>query len=390
MRKEVPVSQLQFGMYIAELDRPWTETPFWFQGFILQTPQELATLKKYCGSVWVDVARSELPEALPSGKTVYAESATVEQELGAARKAFAGSESSVRTALSAVRVGRTLDAGTVKGAVRSLTESVLRNPDAMLLFSQLRKKGEYAVSHSLDVSVYMTAFGRFLQLEAPQIEFLGYVGLLQDVGKVRLPNALLEKHGPLNAAEREQAKLHVRYSAEILRSTPGIPADVARVALLHHERHDGSGYPGALRGHQIGMIGSIAAIVDTFDALTVRRPYAEAVSPSAAISTLYKSRGLHYDANLVEQFIRFIGIFPVGSLVELSTGEIGVVISQNPSERLKPRVMVIRDVKGYPLPVQKLLDLSRSPKATAAEPYRILRSLEAGYVPVSSEEIFMK
>jgi HD-GYP domain-containing protein (c-di-GMP phosphodiesterase class II) len=390
VRKEVPVSQLQFGMYIAELDRPWTETPFWFQGFILQTPQELATLKKYCGSVWVDVARSELPEALPSGKTVYAESATVEQELGAARKAFAGSESSVRTALSAVRVGRTLDAGTVKGAVRSLTESVLRNPDAMLLFSQLRKKGEYAVSHSLDVSVYMTAFGRFLQLEAPQIEFLGYVGLLQDVGKVRLPNALLEKHGPLNAAEREQAKLHVRYSAEILRSTPGIPADVARVALLHHERHDGSGYPGALRGHQIGMIGSIAAIVDTFDALTVRRPYAEAVSPSAAISTLYKSRGLHYDANLVEQFIRFIGIFPVGSLVELSTGEIGVVISQNPSERLKPRVMVIRDVKGYPLPVQKLLDLSRSPKATAAEPYRILRSLEAGYVPVSSEEIFMK
>jgi HD-GYP domain-containing protein (c-di-GMP phosphodiesterase class II) len=236
----------------------------------------------------------------------------------------------------------------------------------------------------------MTAFGRFLQLEPAQIELLGAVGLLQDIGKVRLPNALLEKRGPLNAEEREQAKLHVRYSAEILRATPGIPSEVARFALLHHERHDGSGYPGALRGHQIGMIGSIAAIIDTFDALTVRRPYAEPVSPSAAISTLYKSRGLHYDANLVEQFIRFIGIFPVGSLVELNSGEVGVVISQNPAERLKPRVMVIRDVKGYPLPVQKLLDLSRAPKASADEPYRIVRTLEQGAVAVTSEELFMK
>jgi len=390
VRKEMPVSQLQFGMYIAELDRPWTEAPFWFQGFILHTPEELATLKKYCRSVWVDVERSELPEAPPPGKTAYLEKATVEQELAPARKAFTGGELSVRAALTAVRVGRTLDAGTVRSAVRSLTESVLRNPDAMLLFSQLRQKGEYAVSHSMDVSVYMTAFGRFLQLEPAQIELLGYVGLLQDVGKVRLPNALLEKHGPLNAAEREQAKLHVRYSAEILRSTPGVPPEVARIALLHHERHDGSGYPGALRGHQIGVVGSIAAIADTFDALTVRRPYADAVSPSSAISTLYKSRGLHYDANLVEQFIRFIGIFPVGSLVELNSGEIGVVISQNPAERLNPRVMVIRDAKGYPLPVQKLLDLSRSPKAAAEEPYKIQRSLEAGYVPVTSEEIFMK
>jgi len=390
VRKEVPVSQLQFGMYIAELDRPWTEAPFWFQGFILHTPEELATLKKYCRSVWVDIERSELPEAPPRAKAVYVEKASVEQELGAARTAYTGSESSVRATLSAVRIGRSLDAASVKGAVRSLTESVLRNPDAMLLFSQLRKKGEYAVSHALDVAIYMTAFGRFLQLEAPQIEFLGYVGLLQDVGKVRLPNALLEKRAPLNAAEREQAKLHVRYSAEILGATPGVPAELARVALLHHERHDGSGYPNALRGHQIGMIGSIAAIADTYDALTVARPYADAVSPSAAISTLYKSRGVHFDANLVEQFIRFIGIFPVGSLVELNSGEIGVVISQNPAERLKPRVMVIRDVKGHRLPVQKLLDLSRSPKATAEEPYRIVRSLETGFVPVSSEEIFMK
>src|SRR5207302_1221392 len=132
-----------------------------------------------------------------------------------------------------------------------------------------------------------------------------------------------EKRGRLTMEEFELAKLHVNYSAEILRATPGLPADLARAAALHHERHDGSGYPKGLRGHEIGMIGSIAAIVDTFDALTVKRPYADAVSPSAAISMLYKWRGVFYDAHLVEQFIRCIGIFPVGSLVELNTGEAG-------------------------------------------------------------------
>ncbi len=395
MKKSIPVSDLRFGMYIAELDRPWTDTPFRFQGFVLSTGQQLEALQKYCKTVFVDLERSEpadapRPAPLPLGRTIYAEKATVEQELGPARVAYTGSQLLMNEALSAVRIGRTLDAERVRTAIDSLTASVLRNPDAMLLFSQLREKGEYAVSHSLDVSIYMTAFGRFLQLEQGQIEFLGYVGLLQDIGKVRLPKSLLEKRGRLNVEEFEQAKLHVSHSVEILRATPGIPRDLPRIAVLHHERQDGSGYPNHLRGSQIGMIGSIAGIVDTFDAMTVRRPYADPVAPSAAISNLYKWRGVFFDAQLVEQFIRFIGIFPVGSLVELNSGEIAVVMSQNPAKRLQPRVMVIRDAKGNPMRPQKLLDLSRSPKATPEEPYRILRTLEHGHVPVTSDELFMQ
>jgi len=395
LKKSIPVSDLRFGMYIAELDRPWTDTPFRFQGFVLSTGQQLEALQKYCKTVFVDLERSEpadapRPAPLPLGRTIYAEKATVEQELGPARVAYTGSQLLMNEALSAVRIGRTLDAERVRTAIDSLTASVLRNPDAMLLFSQLREKGEYAVSHSLDVSIYMTAFGRFLQLEQGQIEFLGYVGLLQDIGKVRLPKSLLEKRGRLNVEEFEQAKLHVSHSVEILRATPGIPRDLPRIAVLHHERQDGSGYPNHLRGSQIGMIGSIAGIADTFDAMTVRRPYADPVAPSAAISNLYKWRGVFFDAQLVEQFIRFIGIFPVGSLVELNSGEIAVVMSQNPAKRLQPRVMVIRDAKGNPMRPQKLLDLSRSPKATPEEPYRILRTLEHGHVPVTSDELFMQ
>ena len=376
-------------MYIAELDRPWTDTPFMFQGFVLTTQQQLDALKKYCSTVFIDAERS--PASAPAApRSAHPERAPVEQEIGPAKTAYTGGRQLTREVMSAVRVGRTLDAVQLKSAVSAMTESVLRNPDALLLFSQLRAKGEYTESHALDVSIYMITFGRFLQLDPGQIEFLGYLGLLQDAGKLRLPRELLEKRGRLTLEEFELAKLHVNYSVEILRATPGLPGELARVAALHHERHDGSGYPKGLRGNEIGMIGSIAAIVDTFDALTVKRPYADPVSPSAAISMLYKWRGVLYDAQLVEQFIRCIGIFPVGSLVELNTGEVGVVIAQNLTRRLLPRVMVIRDAQGNPLIPHKLLDLAREPKAKKDEPYRILGTLEQGAVPFDADELFTR
>src|SRR4029078_12192389 len=145
-----------------------------------------------------------------------------------------------------------------------------------------------------------------------------------------------------------------------------------------------------LRGNEIGMVGSIAALVDTFDALTVKRPYAEPVSPAAGISMFYKWRGIFLDANLIEQFIRCIGIFPVGSLVQLNTGEVGVVVAQNLTKRLLPRVMVIRDAQGHPMVPHKMLDLAREPKANKDETYRILGTLEYGTVPFNPAELFMK
>lgn len=371
-------------MYVAELDRPWTDTPFKFQGFVLKSEDELDILRRYCSTVQVDVERGSVEEAHR-----YPARASLEQEFAPARKTYATSRELVDEALAAARIGRTLDARQVRGAVQSMTQSVLRNPDALLLFSQLREKGDYTSSHAMDVSIYMTAFGRFLQLEREEIEFLAYLGLLQDIGKMRLPKALLEQRARLTAKELAQVRLHVVYSAEILYATPGLPPGLADAAVLHHERRDGSGYPNGLAGDAIGMTGSIAAIVDTFDAMTVRRPYADPVPPSTAISTLYKARGALFDAGLVEQFIRFLGIFPVGSLVELNSGEIGIVISQNPEQRLKPRVMVFRDAKGNELRPQKLIDLSRPPRALPGEPYRIQRTLERDYAPLPAERLFM-
>jgi len=403
MRKTVPVGELQFGMYVAELDRPWTDTPFRFQGFVLETPEQLETLKKFCKVVHVDPDRAEVIARLPdqaigparaavdlsrTRKVKYVELAPVEQEFGRAVSMHGSGEKAVQESVLALRAGKTLDAQRVSEAVNGVTESVLRNPDAMLLYTQLQQKGDYTQSHALDVSVYMTAFGRFLEMSREDVALLGHLGLLQDVGKVRLPNALIEKRDRLTVEEFELAKKHVEYSAEILRETAGLPAQLPALALLHHERHDGSGYPKKLRGKEIGLIGSIGAIVDTFDALTARRPYAEPVAPSTALSMLYKWRGTFFDPFLVEQFIRCIGIFPIGSTVELNSGETGIVIAQNLEKRLQPRVMVIRDAAGNPIKPQKLLDLSRGPKVASGELYRIKRTLEYGRVPVTAENLF--
>lgn len=390
MRK-LAVSELEFGMYVAELDRPWTDTPFPFQGFELQNAEQLEILKKFCKWVMVDSERSAVPDLPPLKPTTvrHTTQVPVEREVEQAKVAHAGTQSAVREVLAAVRANKMLDTKSVEQAVGSMTESVLRNPDALMLFSRLREKGDYTQSHAIDVAVYMTSFGRFLQLPVEQIALLGYLGLMQDIGKLRVPNEIIAKRDRLSALEFAQAKKHVEHSVEILRGTHGLPRQLPELAALHHERHDGSGYPKGLKGKDIGMIGSIAAIVDTFDALTARRPYAEAVSPSTALSMLYKWRGAFFDAGLVEQFIRCIGIFPLGSVVELNSGEVGIVIAQNTEKRLQPRVMVIRDAEGHPLKPQKLLDLSRAPRVSADELYRIRRTLEYGKAAVSAESLFM-
>jgi HD-GYP domain-containing protein (c-di-GMP phosphodiesterase class II) len=385
-------------MYVAELDRPWTDTPFMFQGFHLRTEQQLATLKKFCKHVFVDIERTEKaePPRPPTaqfrikGSTAYPEKVTVEVDFRQATTDYARTLTAVGELLKPVaKQGGVLEAKDVKESVSRLTDSVVRNPDAMLLVTRLREKSAQAHARALQVSIYLLVFARFLQLSREELELLGLLGLLQDVGKTRLPADLMEKRGPLTAEETELAKRHVEYSAEILAATPGLPPKLPELALLHHERQDGTGYPRGLKGEEIGLYGSMAAIADTFDALTAVRPYAEPLPPSSALSYLYKERGTGFHADLVEQFIQCVGVFPVGSVVELNSGEIGIVITQNLVRRLKPRVMVVLDPQGNPMRPHKILDLDRDPKATPDEPYRIKRTMEQSRVQVDPREMFL-
>jgi HD-GYP domain-containing protein (c-di-GMP phosphodiesterase class II) len=396
-KRQVDVGQLQFGMYVAELDRPWTDTPFMFQGFHLRTEQQLAALKKFCKHVFVDPEKAERADPRPPpaqfnirGSTKYPEKATVEAEYRPAMNAYGKSLNSVGELLQPLtRPGGVLEAKTVKETVSHLADSVVRNPDALLLVSKLREKSASAHARAVQVSVYMLVFARYLELARDQLELLGLLGLLQDVGKTRLPPSIMEKQGPLTEEETAIARQHVEYSVEILKATPGLPERLPALAMLHHERQDGTGYPRGLKGDQIGLFGSIAAIADTFDALTAPRPYAEALSPSSALSYLYKERGTGFHGELVEQFIQCVGAFPVGAVIELNSGEVGIVITQNLVRRLKPRVMVVLDAKGNPMRPHKILDLDKDPKATPDEVYRIRRSMESSKVQVDPRELFL-
>ena len=405
MRKQVSVDELQFGVYIAELDRPWTETPFLFQGFILDNDKQLELLKKHCKKVFIDLEKGpdlddpRLRKAGPGNqvsvlatiknKVKYEEKVSVNEELPLARQAQQKTETVLKHMLYTIEAGKAIDAPRVKEAVTNMTDSVVRNPDAMLLLAKLKEKGEHTLDRAVGVSIYMITFGRFLQLPRDQLDLLGMVGLLQDVGKVRLPADLLSKTQALTDAELEACKAHVGHSVAILKESPGLPPQLPALASLHHERFDGSGYPRRLKGPEIGLFGVIAGLIDCFDALTHPRPYGEALAPSNALSLLYGWRDTLFDGPLVEQFIQCIGIYPVGAIVEMNTGETGIVIAQNVARRLQPRVMVVLDEKGGQLRPQKILDLARDPKAAPDMPYRIKRTLEKGSVSIDPSEFFL-
>ena len=409
--KEVPVELLKYGMFVAKLDRPWTETPFVFQGFVLSTEQQLEALKKYCKIVYVDPEKYEqsvaakllsLPPASATrriiaeqskekvrGSVVYRELATVEDELPRARSVFTQTNAIVHTMSRAVVTGTALDGNRAKQAVNEITDSVVRNPDAMMLLVTMRDKAEETLNRATQVSVYMTVFGRFLQLERERLELLGLIGLLQDVGMLKLPPGMPARRSDLRTDEDEVFKSHVTHSVEILSKTAGLPAELPSIASLHHERYDGSGYPRGLKGGAISQMGAIAGIVDTFDMLTAPAPYGLQMPPSNALNVLFQNRGTQFHAALVEQFIQCVGAFPVGSIVELNTGEVGVVITQNLVKRLQPRVMVVQDANGDPIHPHKILDLVNEPKSGPDEVYRIRRTLDSATVKIDSRELFL-
>lgn len=391
------MDDLRLGMWVLELDRAWLGTPFDFQGFPLTSDDQIEALKAYCRTVYVDpertrwtpeVRRAE-PPAPVRGTTLYREVTTVEAEVAIAKAIYVECERAIQQSLDNLRHEGEIDAQKLTGAVASMTASIQRNPDAMMLLNTLREKGSYELGRAMDTSILMITFGRFLQFPKDRLEILGLAGLLLDVGKTRLADAILRKSEMLDPGEYEQVKAHVMHSVELVRAARGLPPGVDDIVLAHHERPDGSGYPNGLKGDAISIDGAIAALVDSFSALTSSRPYAEQASPSNALSLMHKLRGKLFHEALVEQFIQCIGIYPVGGAVELNTGEVAIVIAQNLVRRLQPRVMIILDADWQPIRPQRILDLVKEPPASADEPYRIRRTLPKDKLPIDPSEFFL-
>ncbi len=397
------MSELRFGMYIAELDRPWAETPFAFQGFTLINDRQLEALRKHCRQVFVDVTRGAPPGpargstpavdlTIPGfkiqGTSTYAEASGVKKEIRRAAGLYIQALSVLHDFMQPLAKGsNALDGKAIHDVAKELADSVLRNPEALLLMGTMRETSVAAHARSLQVSIYMMMFGRFLQLEPDQIHLLGLLGLLQDIGKTRLPAALLEKQ-ELTPEEEETLKKHVELSAHIVGIASGLPHKLAPLTLLHHERQDGSGYPRGFKGYQIGLLGSIAAICDAYDALVAIPPYGKGLVSSAAVNGLLQGRGTAFHGPLVEQFIRCVGSFPVGTAVELCSGDIGIVVADNMLQRIKPKVMLLRDQAGAPLSAPKLIDLAADRQKQGGGSYRLRRALPQGTLKFDPLELF--
>ena len=397
IKKQVVVGELRLGMYVVELDRPWLGTPFDFQGFPLTDEEQIDSLRSFCKVVYVDPEREQWappsrrtpePQSI-RGAVIYTEVTPVEKEVVIAKEIYSYCEDAIKHSLENLRLEGEIESEKLTGAVGSMTESIQRNPDAMMLLNTLRQKGSHELGRAMDTSILMITFGRFLQFPKDRLEVLGLAGMLLDVGKTKLPDAVLKKKDLLSKEEYELVKGHVQHSVDLVRSASGLPPGVIEIVAMHHERQDGSGYPNGLLGADIPIDGGVAALVDSFSALTSSRPYAEQASPSNALSLLHKLRGKLFHDALVEQFIQCIGIYPVGSTVELNTGEVAIVIAQNLVRRLQPRVMVILDRDWHPISPQKILDLVKEPRASADEPYRIRRTLPKDKLPIDPTEFFI-
>lgn len=387
-------------MYVARLDRPWLETPFLFQGFPITTTADIEKLKQYCEYVYVDQTLSEttpsarmrqqsasLTDARKPGLlsrllarlkgsfgiqskystelsgeaegpgSVYQDQVSLIDELASARHTHDKAQSIISEMMSGLRTGGRLDLDVVQSVVAPMVDSVLRNNDALAWLSRLRSKDDYSYGHSIATSVYTIVLGRHIGYSREELHQIGLGGLLLDIGKTRLPAELLKKVEKLTDEEMLQVRSHVGHSVDILEKTPGMDPVVIEMVRTHHERRNGEGYPHGLTGDEIPMFGQIGGLCDAFDAMTSVRPYADTMSAYEAMRKLLAVAGSEFKSELVEQFIQCIGMFPTGSLVELSTGEIGIVIAQNKLRRLRPVVMVILDAKKKPLQKFKRVDM---------------------------------
>lgn len=409
MERKVSTLYLKKDMYVSNLDRPWSDTPFILQGFFIKNDEEIRTLEKYCDYVFIDVEKGIEAEQYiidepklrtnlylekfltgDAGKKVkYRDTVSSKQELPQAREALEEASDKIASIMDQVKVGKNLDVKAVRGVVEPMLESIMRNSDAMMWLKQLRKKDSYTYSHSIDNCALAIAFGRHMGLSKSDIRTLSTGMLLMDIGKMRIPSEILNKTETLTDEEFREIKKHGIYSVEILNQTEGISQDVINIAMTHHERFDGSGYPNGLVGVATPVFGRIAAIIDCYDAMTSKRPYGEPISPHAALQEIYNWRDKYFQPELVEQFLQCLGVYPTGSLIEMSTGEVGVVLAQNKTRRLMPRIMMLMDADKTLYDQYKIIDLMKVAQNEAGEPMNILRGLDPGAYGIDPSEFYL-
>jgi HD-GYP domain-containing protein (c-di-GMP phosphodiesterase class II) len=306
---------------------------------------------------------------------IYEEEPPVENEIALIYPVYEQSQVATREIFDAIANEQNIDLTAVSEILDNMVDSIGRTPDALMWLAKLKQSDDYSYHHALNVSITLMSFANFLALSRQQIKEMGLAGLLQDVGKVKLSADVLLKEGKLTREEFEYAKKHVDESLKILEKTPDIPIAVIFLVAQHHERIDGSGYPNQLLESQIGLPSQIAGLIDTYCAITSHKAYAKGVYHQEALDKIHLLSGKQFSSELVDQLVQFMGMYPVSSLVELNTGEVGVVIQQNQVRRLLPRLMLLLDNNKVRYSSPIILNLLNGPTTPAGDAYKIVKSL---------------
>ena len=385
MLKKISVDHLTLGMHLHAFCGAWIDHPFWRTKFVLKDAKDLDLIRgSIIKEVWIDASKgldvqlgqateeseeadiSRDGEHLAAGQPVVQERVSMEQEVQRAAKICAKAKGAVLSMFQEARMGKAVDAEQAQVLVEEISNSVLRNPGALISIARLKNADEYTYMHSVAVCALMIALARQLGLDDQQTKEAGMAGLLHDLGKALIPNEILNKPGKLTDEEFAIVKTHPEEGFKLLLEGDNISDVTKDVCLHHHEKVDGSGYPKRLKDEQISLFAKMGAVCDVYDAITSNRPYKAGWDPAESLRKMAEWAKGHFDEKVFQAFVKSLGIYPIGSFVRLESGRMGVVLEQGEKSLLKPRVKVFFSAKAQAYIKPEIIDLAKVPDKIAA------------------------
>lgn len=378
MLKRIGVQQLAVGMFLKEFCGSWLEHPFWRSSFVITDPKDIDSIRaSSVREVWIDCAKGlDLPpgeaevSVAESEAHVDAELAVAAEtvrdtarvpsaaEFARAARIVAKSRQAVTSMFAEARMGRAVDTGGARRLVEEISDSVSRSAGALISLARLKTADDYTYMHSVAVCALMVALARQLDLTEEQVRSAGIAGLLHDLGKAAIPIEILNKPGKLTDVEFTIVKAHPEKGHQMLLQSSDVDPVALDVVLHHHEKDDGSGYPKRLLGAAISIFAKMGAVCDVYDAITSNRPYKAGWDPAESLRKMAEWSNGHFDPAVFQAFVKSIGIYPIGSLVLLSCGRLGVVIEQNDKSLLNPQVKVFFSTRSKARILPEVLNLA--------------------------------